>query len=261
MCRFGGAGGQLVPAAMVDVTGPMAGERAAEEVQCSTPTVATPRSEGIELTLNAQQYTQVALPFTFHAPLRTSAVAPHSGPVLGGTRVLVLLADPSDGSLDLASVAAFDPSCVCRFRETESPAALASRFVLPPVPRPPNASANGSNASANGSDASANGSDAFNGSDDLNGSHAVDGSDASVSGTNTSTGDGAGVAVRCTVPALGVPSGDAAPVSVSLNAQDFCASGASFRVYPQLRVSSVHPSAGPLAGSTTLTVHGPYPYP
>ena len=95
----------------------------------------------------------------------------------------------------------------------------------------------------------------------------TNGSKASTNGTNTSGGSGGAVAtaaelaLRCAVPALGVASGGAAPVSASLNAQDFCASGASFRVYPQLRVSSVHPSAGPLAGSTTLTVHGPYPYP
>ena len=62
--------------------------------------------------------------------------------------------------------------------------------------------------------------------------------------------------MRCAVPPLSVASGGAAAVSASLNAQDFCASGVSFRAYPQPRVSSVHPSAGPLAGSTTLTVRG-----
>jgi|TARA_B110001469_G_scaffold108498_1_gene109174 hypothetical protein len=38
----------------------------------------------VELALNAQQYTQVAVPFTFHVPQRTSMVAPYTGPVLGG---------------------------------------------------------------------------------------------------------------------------------------------------------------------------------
>ena len=136
-------------------------------------------------------------------------------------------------AFDLASVAALDPSCVCRFRDAEAPAALASRLAPPPL----HAYANGSNAFASGANTGG--------------------------GTNTSSSSGgsavaaaAELALRCSVPALGVASGGAAPVSASLNAQDFCASGASFRIYPQPRVSSVHPSAGPLAGSTTLTVHG-----
>ena len=270
ICRFGrrhtfdangtaveAEAGQLVPGALG-----AAGHATAEgDALCTTPKVPAIGSTAVELSLNAQQYGAVALPFAYHAPIVTVGVAPRTGPVVGATDVLVRLGNVS---LTAAALGALPLRCVCRFWQVEFGADVASRIQLPDEADFAAVAAAAANATASGGSSSAASADTDTGSWD--GDAWDTASSAALAAALVAGGDAAEqLTLRCQVPRLGevmnadgsdLPGGEVAPIAVSLNAQDFTAPGATFGLYAQPHVSSVYPTAGPLTGSTNITVRG-----
>ena len=288
LCRIGGPEGQLVPAQIGSRAGlPSAtayfrdaeddmsrnadqgggdaedarsndGVAVRPELMCAMPFVPVIADVGIEVSVNGQQFAPVDANFSYHSPMVTAGLAPLSGPSDGETDILVRLIHVSLSPLQLLATAPqLPPEYVCRFEDTWRAAALAEP---PPLLRAdeqlsPNRGALGRTISHE------NRSLHY----DLEALRALEcasggaESDAAACAAPLSM-----LTLRCSTPPMRAvrTSGDGPAVtepivSASVNAQDFAeARSAAFHYYPPPHVSSVHPTLGPLAGRTVLTVRG-----
>lgn len=88
-----------------------------------------PGSATLEVSPNGQQYAEADRNFSFHSPMVATGVAPSSGPVEGGTRVLMRVENVSLTARQL--IAELAPHYFCRFDETWRPVR-----TMPAAPNP-----------------------------------------------------------------------------------------------------------------------------
>ena len=268
-CRFGGA--TRVPLLLRPRT---------SDAMCVTPllngSVSTLRAPPLALTLNGQQFHEVALRFAFGATVAIGSVAPTHGPTGGGT--LLRITGTLDGGDDLR----------CRFRMPKSAPTPATTSVVGATLNrdtllcvmPPGLSAGVSlEVATNGQQYSQTGV-VF---------HLYEPPSVSLLSPNTGPVQrgmtvtlhgafGGGVDHRCRFEALGaVMPATLMPVSpanallcttparetslttvveVSLNGQQYTASGANLSLYDAPHVSAASPSSGPIGGATRVAVAG-----
>ncbi|KOO22077.1 hypothetical protein Ctob_002698 [Chrysochromulina tobinii] len=228
------------------------------ELMCAMPFVPVMADVGIEVSMNGQQFATVDANFSYHSPMVTAGLAPLSGPSDGETDVLVRLVHVSLSPRQLLATAPqMPPEYVCRFEDTWRAAALAEP---PPLLRAdeqlsPNRGELGTTISHENR-SSHYALEALRALECTSG-----GAESDVAACAAPLGM---LTLRCSTPPMrAVRTSGVGPVvtvpivSASVNAQDFAeARSAAFHYYPPPHVSSVHPTLGPRAGRTMLTVRG-----
>ena len=240
-CRFGGGGAAVNASRHAD-----SGFIACAAPQLSNASAPTVRGDGgklplgvgvaVELWRHGQLQASDALDlgtFTYHAELSNASVAtlsPTSGPMAGGTRLLLAAGDAARDAGALAGGSAYQ----CRFdlRPLRVPSRTVDLMLL--------------------SDAAV-----------LASPIAYNASEVTRPALTLSATYEPGVGIRCLSPAVNLTyarlvSGEGAklPISLSLNGQQFAEISQPLRLYEPPQLEFVSPACGPVGGGTALTIVG-----